>query len=118
MDHATTAANFTAHDRTLSRKIFGHVNDFCCFGVKSVLPSATVQTMIGFITTQEAANRLNFTDARVRQLILGGLIAAEKVGTVHLIPISEIQRFKRQHTAWKRRIARDKARKAQRAQAV
>jgi len=59
--------------------------------------------MTGFVTTQEAAERLNVTDARVRQLIADGILAAQKVGNAILvIPTSDVAKLKRQRQAQKR----------------
>lgn len=43
--------------------------------------------------TREAARILGVTQARVRQLIIAGLLHAEKVGRDHLIDPVELKRF-------------------------
>ncbi|HMO82323.1 MAG TPA: helix-turn-helix domain-containing protein [Pyrinomonadaceae bacterium] len=44
-----------------------------------------------FLTTRDAARRLNVTDTRVRQMIRDGVILRSiKIGRDHLIPLSEI----------------------------
>jgi excisionase family DNA binding protein len=50
-------------------------------------------SMAKLLGTREAARVLGVTQARVRQLILGGLILAEKVGRDHLIDPAELKRF-------------------------
>ena len=48
----------------------------------------------GYLTTTEAASRLNVSSARVRQMILAGVInGAEKAGRDNLIPEKEIARL-------------------------
>ena len=48
----------------------------------------------GYLTTTEAASRLNVSSARVRQMIISGVIKdAEKVGRDNLIPEREITRL-------------------------
>jgi excisionase family DNA binding protein len=49
--------------------------------------------MTGFLTTAQAAEKLGITAPRVRQMILDGRISAEKVGSILLIPASEIERI-------------------------
>jgi excisionase family DNA binding protein len=48
----------------------------------------------GYLTTSEAAERLGVSAARVRRMILDGVISgAEKVGRDNLIPEREIARL-------------------------
>lgn len=49
--------------------------------------------MKGFVTTTEAAARLSISTARVRQLILDGILAAEKFGRQNVISEKEIARL-------------------------
>jgi excisionase family DNA binding protein len=48
----------------------------------------------GFVTTTEAAAHLGISTARVRQLILDRILAAEKFGRQHVISEKEIARLK------------------------
>lgn len=50
------------------------------------------------LTTSEAAARLGVTAARIRQLVLGGDVQAEKVGRDVLIPAAEIEAAKKRKT--------------------
>jgi excisionase family DNA binding protein len=48
----------------------------------------------GYLTAGEAAERLGVSDARIRRMILDGVIRkTEKAGRSHLIPESEIHRL-------------------------
>ncbi len=49
--------------------------------------------MKGFLTTTQTAERLNISQARVRQLIIEGVITAEKFGRDNFIPESEVKRI-------------------------
>lgn len=50
--------------------------------------------MKGFLTTKEAAERLGVSAARIRQMIIEGVITeAEKVGRDNFIPEKEIERL-------------------------
>lgn len=50
--------------------------------------------MKGFLTTKETAARLNISDARVRQMIIEGVITGtEKFGRENVIPESEVKRL-------------------------
>lgn len=49
--------------------------------------------MEGYLTTKQAAERLNVSDARIRQLIIEGDLKGEKVGRDNFIAIDEIKRF-------------------------
>lgn len=51
--------------------------------------------MKGFLTTKQAAEKLNLDPSRIRQMILAGQIQAEKVGRDNFIPESEIERMKK-----------------------
>lgn len=52
--------------------------------------------MDGYLTTSEAAKRLGVTAARVRQMILDGIISgAEKFGRDNVIPEAEIERLEK-----------------------
>jgi excisionase family DNA binding protein len=56
----------------------------------------SLEIMKGFLTTNEAAARLKVSGARVRQMILAGLIkGVEKVGQNNLIPEKEIVRLEK-----------------------
>jgi excisionase family DNA binding protein len=50
---------------------------------------------MGLVTTQEAAQILGVTPARVRQLTKEKRLAAEKHGRDHLLQGREVERFKR-----------------------
>lgn len=48
----------------------------------------------GYLTTKEAADQLGVSTARIRRMILDGVIVgAEKGGRDHLIPEKEIERL-------------------------
>ena len=50
--------------------------------------------MKGFLTTKQVAEKLGISDARVRQMILEGIIQnAEKFGRENVIPESEVKRL-------------------------
>ena len=49
--------------------------------------------MKGYLTTTQAAERLKLSQARVRQMIIEGVIKAEKVGRDNFIPESEVKRL-------------------------
>ena len=49
--------------------------------------------MEGYLTTKETAERLNVSTARVRQLILDGIIKAEKMGRDNVIAEEEVKRL-------------------------
>jgi excisionase family DNA binding protein len=51
-----------------------------------------------FYTTNEAAEALGVTAGRVRQMVIDGSIAAEKVGRDLLIPASEVERARSRKT--------------------
>ena len=44
-----------------------------------------------FITTTEAAARLNLTPSRVRQLVVSGALPAHKFGPVNMVRISDLE---------------------------
>lgn len=46
-----------------------------------------------WLTTAEAARRLNVNSSRVRQLILAGRLPAEKLGHVHMIRAADVAAF-------------------------
>jgi excisionase family DNA binding protein len=48
------------------------------------------QTVQGFITTTEAAERLGVSPARVRQLVSGGKLPVTKFGPVNLVKESDL----------------------------
>jgi len=49
----------------------------------------------GYVTTEQAAESLGLSGARVRAMIASGVIKnATKVGTQHLIPEKEVTRLK------------------------
>lgn len=49
----------------------------------------------GFLTTKQAAERLNVVPSRIRRMILDGVIKAEKVGRDNFISESEIERLEK-----------------------
>jgi excisionase family DNA binding protein len=49
----------------------------------------------GYLTTAEVAQRLGISDARVRRMILDGLITSDKAGRAHLISDTEVQRVEK-----------------------
>jgi excisionase family DNA binding protein len=50
--------------------------------------------MEGYLTTKEAAARLNVSTARVRQMIIEGVIkGAEKFGRDNVVPEAEVTRL-------------------------
>jgi excisionase family DNA binding protein len=51
--------------------------------------------MKGFLTTTQTAERLKISQARVRQLIIEGVITAEKFGRDNFIRESEVKRIEK-----------------------
>jgi excisionase family DNA binding protein len=50
--------------------------------------------MKGYLTTKEAAERLNVSTARIRQMIIEGVIKnAEKFGRDNVVPETEVERL-------------------------
>ncbi len=49
--------------------------------------------MKGYLTTKEAAEKLNVVPSRIRRMILDGVIKAEKVGRDNFILESEVKRL-------------------------
>ncbi len=49
--------------------------------------------MKGYFTTTQIAERLNVSQARVRQMIIEGIIKAEKVGRDNFISDAEVKRI-------------------------
>ncbi len=49
--------------------------------------------MKGFLTTAQTGKRLGVSSARIRRMILDGLIKAEKVGRDNFISESEVKRL-------------------------
>lgn len=49
--------------------------------------------MKGYLTTKEAAEKLNVVPSRIRRMILDGIIKAEKVGRDNFILESEVKRL-------------------------
>jgi excisionase family DNA binding protein len=49
--------------------------------------------MKGYLTTTQTAEKLNVSQARVRQMIIEGIIKAEKVGRDNFISESEVKRI-------------------------
>jgi excisionase family DNA binding protein len=49
--------------------------------------------MKGYLTTTQTAERLNVSQTRVRQMIIEGIIKAEKVGRDNFISESEVKRL-------------------------
>ena len=46
--------------------------------------------MEGYITTTEAAKKLGVTPARVRQLVMDGVLPVQRLGSVNLIKESDL----------------------------
>lgn len=51
--------------------------------------------MKGYLTTKQAAEKLNVVPSRIRRMILDGVIQAEKIGRDNFIAESEIQRLEK-----------------------
>ncbi len=51
--------------------------------------------MKGYLTTKQAAERLNVVPSRVRRMILDGVIKAEKIGRDNFILESEVKRIEK-----------------------
>ncbi len=51
--------------------------------------------MKGYLTTKQAAERLNVVPSRVRRMILDGVINAEKIGRDNFISESEVKRVEK-----------------------
>lgn len=51
--------------------------------------------MNGYLTTKQAAERLNVVPSRIRRMILDGVIKAEKIGRDNFISEEEIQRLEK-----------------------
>ena len=49
----------------------------------------------GFLTTKQAAERLNVVPSRIRRMIIDGVIKAEKVGRDNFIAESEVERLEK-----------------------
>ena len=49
--------------------------------------------MKGYLTTTQTAERLKVSQTRVRQMIIEGIIKAEKVGRDNFIPEREVKRL-------------------------
>ena len=49
--------------------------------------------MKGYLTTTQTAERLSISQARVRQLIIEGIVKAEKIGRDNFILESEVKRL-------------------------
>jgi excisionase family DNA binding protein len=49
--------------------------------------------MKGFLTTKQTADRLGISPARVRRLIIDGVIKAEKVGRDNFVSEGEVKRL-------------------------
>ncbi len=49
----------------------------------------------GFLTTKQAAERLNVVPSRVRRMIFDGVIKAEKIGRDNFIAESEVERLEK-----------------------
>lgn len=50
------------------------------------------------LTVKEFAKKIGVAPGYVRQLIIAGVIQSEKVGPIHLIPASEIQKARARRT--------------------
>lgn len=62
----------------------------CPDGTKELIVSVDVDVEHRLVTTKEAAKLLGVSDARVRQLILGGKLLAEKQAGTHLVYLRSI----------------------------
>ncbi len=51
--------------------------------------------MKGYLTTTQTAKRLNVSQARVRQMILDGVIKADKFGRDNVISEAELKRIEK-----------------------
>ncbi len=51
--------------------------------------------MKGYLTTTQTAERLNVSQTRIRQMIIEGIIKAEKVGRDNFISESEVKRIEK-----------------------
>lgn len=51
--------------------------------------------MNGYLTTKQAAERLDVVPSRIRRMILDGVIEAEKIGRDNFISEEEIQRLEK-----------------------
>ena len=51
--------------------------------------------ILGFMTTKQAAERLNVVPSRIRRMILDGVIKAEKIGRDNFILESEVKRVEK-----------------------
>ena len=51
--------------------------------------------MKGYLTTTQTAERLNVSQARVRQMILDGVIKADKFGRDNVISEAELKRIEK-----------------------
>jgi excisionase family DNA binding protein len=49
----------------------------------------------GYLTTKQAAERLNVVPSRIRRMILDGVIKAEKIGRDNFISESEVARLEK-----------------------
>ena len=49
----------------------------------------------GYLTTKQAAERLNVVPSRIRRMILDGVIKAEKMGRDNFIAESEVERVEK-----------------------
>jgi len=49
----------------------------------------------GYLTTKQAAERLNVVPSRIRRMILDGVIEAEKIGRDNFISEAEIKRIEK-----------------------
>ena len=50
--------------------------------------------MEGYVTTTEAAEILGVSSARVRQLVAGGTLPAQKFGPVNMVKVSDLELVK------------------------
>lgn len=51
--------------------------------------------MNGYLTTKQAAERLDVVPSRIRRMILDGVIKAEKIGRDNFISEEEVQRLEK-----------------------
>lgn len=51
--------------------------------------------MKGYLTTKQAAEKLNVVPSRIRRMILDGIIKAEKIGRDNFISEAEVKRLEK-----------------------
>ena len=62
----------------------------------SINRRGSLAVVTDFLTTQQAAERLRISTARIRRMILDGVIKdVSKFGRDHMIPVSEVARLEK-----------------------